>query len=514
VDARCPSENDFLARANGALTSEQARHFDAHVDVCADCRVMLAGAADALAEPGDERESAATFAAGEIIAERYVMVRWLASGGMGEVYEVHDTWMDEKVALKTIAAAIADDPRALSRLKAEVRTARRVTHENVCRVYDLGFYKRDREQIAFLTMELLPGVTLRQKLDIAGPFEGDVARRLIARMAEALRHAHAAGIVHRDFKSDNVMLMTASNGEISRVVVMDFGLARQSLVGTSQPLTPNSRTVFGTLDYMSPEQVMGRVATPASDVYSLGVVIFELLTGRLPFDGDTPLARALKRVTEKAPPLARSLPAVSKELEVCVATCLQQKPEARFASIDELLRVLDGQAVPRARFERWRAAMIAGLVFTLALALFLFMHRRPASAEMQTLRAGPGAVPGERAALASLRSDEMHAPQPSSAAIPSASSSVALVAATTPKVASARSVASPGHPLRPTPSIPGANPYALVRAETAAPALPRSERATSVDEATPVSKQPNTGTGDALLNPFGGGAPSALRIRH
>src|SRR5205085_73780 len=148
---------------------EDAGRLDGHIDVCPECRLVLAEAAAAVAEPiVAEPAPPITFAVGEVIAERYVVVRWLATGGMGEVYEVHDTWLDENIALKTIATAIADDSRALSRLKAELRAARRVTHANVCRVYDLGFCTRQDETIAFLTMELLRGVTLGQRLLTSG----------------------------------------------------------------------------------------------------------------------------------------------------------------------------------------------------------------------------------------------------------------------------------------------------------------------------------------------------------
>jgi len=144
------------------------------------------------------------------------------------------------------------------------------------------------------------------------------------------------------------------DGSLDRVVVMDFGLARLALVPESQPLTPSSHTVLGTLDYMSPEQVQGRHATTSSDIYSLGIVIYEVLTGSLPFAGDSPLARALSRVTERAPVLAAALPAIDPAWSECVRRCLEQNPTDRFATLGELLRELPAGAPPGQRFGRAR----------------------------------------------------------------------------------------------------------------------------------------------------------------
>jgi hypothetical protein len=500
----CPSENELLARVAGTLPKDRAAFVDIHVDACTTCRLALAEAASS-AEPEGGRGPSGTFAAREVIADRYIVVKWLATGGMGEVYEVHDTWIDERIALKTIVAAIADDPGALSRLKAEVRIARRVTHANVCRVYDLGFHQRGNEQIAFLTMELLKGVTLRRLLRERGPLSLDAARPLVAQMALALRHAHSAGIVHRDFKSDNVMLETGPDGEGQRVVVMDFGLARQSLVGTTQPLTPQSRTVFGTLDYMSPEQVMGRPASPASDVYSLGVVIYELLTGRLPFEGESPLARALLRVTEKPPPLARFLPTASTELEACVAKCLQLEPEARFATADDLLAGLGNGTVPPATPRPRRSkALFASIAIGMALAALVVQER---------IAKAPPEHPAAVASQVDTRVDvKTPAPGASKSAIgtaePLASTGEERLDSVVPAPKGPAPAAPPGTTARgPTParrapapvaSPPG--PLAPVPEPSTAPAP-----AASASTADAKPREVATGAGDGLLNPFAHG---------
>lgn len=335
---RCPSENSVLARAAGTLNPSEARLVDDHVDICSACRWQLAEAACDSSRPRPERPDSATFSAGELVADRYTIRRRIAKGGMGEVYEAHDGWIDAVIALKTIVPAIADNDRALARLKAETRLARQVTHENVCRVFDLGFHQRRGEPLAYLTMEYLPGSTLRQRVRQIGPLAFDHARCVVQQMIAALSHAHSAGIVHRDFKSDNVMLVDANDSTPERVVVTDFGLAL--LVADSEPITSKSNRVLGTLDYMSPEQVVGRPATAASDIYALGVVIFELLTGRLPFEAETPLARALQRVTDPPLPISSILPGLDPSWSRAIERCLQLDPSDRFPSLEALSQAL------------------------------------------------------------------------------------------------------------------------------------------------------------------------------
>jgi hypothetical protein len=335
----CLDENTVLARAAGNLAPSSAALVDAHIDVCSACRWQLAEASFGSGSARPQRPDVTTFSANELVADRYRIRRRLAKGGMGEIYEAHDGWIDEVIALKTIVPTIADSRQALARLRTEVRLARQVTHDNVCRVFDFGFHERGGEQIAYLTMELLRGMTLRQHLQRSGPFTLERARPIVRQMIAALGHAHAAGIVHRDFKSDNVMLVDGGGSAGERVVVTDFGLAL--LVADTQPVSSTSNGVLGTLDYMSPEQVEGKPATEASDIYSLGVVVFELLTGRLPFEAETPLARALRRVTHA--PLA--LESVRDDIDPLwsevVARCLQRVPAERFPSLGALSAALD-----------------------------------------------------------------------------------------------------------------------------------------------------------------------------
>ncbi|HUO85357.1 MAG TPA: serine/threonine-protein kinase, partial [Thermoanaerobaculia bacterium] len=238
------------------------------------------------------------FADGEIVGERYRIIRFIGRGGMGEVYQTEDLDLDVEVALKTVRPEIAEHEKALERFRREIQLARKVTHPNVCRIFDVGRHlvttdKEEPFEILFLTMELLRGETLAEHLRSEGPIPSGSALPILTQLASGLAAAHAAGIVHRDFKSSNVVLVRPEGGEV-RAVITDFGLARgihpedtltSSLSVSSQPV--------GTPTYMAPEQVAGREVTTATDIYAFGVVMYEMLTGVPPFVGDSPLSTAV-----------------------------------------------------------------------------------------------------------------------------------------------------------------------------------------------------------------------------
>ena len=265
---------------------------------------------------------------GQVLAGRFRIVRFLGQGGMGDVYEAEDQELKERVALKTVRPEIARLPGALDRFTREIQLARKVTHPNVCRIFDVSHHG----EVTFLTMELLQGETLECRLRQAGAFSEGEALPLVRQVAEGLAAAHRLGIVHRDFKPANVMLVPEPDGGV-RAVVTDFGLARGAeAAGDGLTLQGD---VLGTPAYMAPEQVTAEEITPATDVYAFGVVLYEMSTGVQPFVGETALSTAVKRLRED--PLAPRLraPSLDPAWEAAILRCLAREPRDRFARIQD-----------------------------------------------------------------------------------------------------------------------------------------------------------------------------------
>jgi serine/threonine protein kinase len=272
------------------------------------------------------------------VADRYRVIRRVAEGGMGEVYEAEDLELSARVALKTVRPDIAAQPRVVERFRREIALARRVTHPNVCRVFDLGFHGRPTS-VTFLTMEFLEGETLSARLS-RGPMPAEEALPVIVQMAAGLGAAHDSGVIHRDFKSSNVIL--AGEGASLRAVVTDFGLARPSEDGPRGALTLEQDGLMGSPAYMAPEQVAGLSIDRRADVYALGVVIFEMVTGSWPFVGETAMLTAVKRLQEAPPSPRARCPSLDDRWEAVILRCLTRDPAARFADVREVPTALGG----------------------------------------------------------------------------------------------------------------------------------------------------------------------------
>ena len=252
---------------------------------------------------------------------------------MGEVYRARHVKLGREAAVKVLPSEVASDPERLHRFEREARAASALNHPAIVTIYDID----EHEGTTFIAMELVDGVTLRNRLS-EGPLDTAEARRLASAIAEGLARAHAAGIVHRDLKPDNVMI-TADG----RVKILDFGLAKQipSAVEAGSDLTTMSHTtqhgmVLGTVPYMSPEQASGRPVDGLSDQFSFGVVLYEMLCGRRPFEGDS-VATLLSAILRDEPPPPRSLrPETPREVEEIVHRCLEKDPGERYASFEEV----------------------------------------------------------------------------------------------------------------------------------------------------------------------------------
>jgi len=285
------------------------------------------------------------FAPGETVAKRFRILRFIAQGGMGEVYEALDIELKQKVALKTVRSTFLTDANALERFRQEIVVAKRVTHPNVCRTYDLFRHEATKDgesDLLVVSMEFLAGQNLDQLLKEKGKLGTAEALPLVKQMVAGLAAAHQAGVVHRDFKSNNVMLVPAGAGSGSlRVVVSDFGLAH-SLDAGEFALTRTGE-MLGTPAFMAPEQVAGKEITPATDIYALGVVMFEMVTGRLPFEGRNWREVAFSRL-ETAPAVPKSLqPDLDEKWSRTILKCLEREPLDRFALVQDVERALTGE---------------------------------------------------------------------------------------------------------------------------------------------------------------------------
>ena len=314
-----------------------------------------------------------TLAAGTRLG-RYEVLAPLGSGGMGEVYRARDVSLSREVAIKVLPAGFATDPNRLRRFEQEAHAVGQLNHPNVVTVHDVGSH----EGAPFVVSELLEGDTLRARIE-AGPLPVEQAVDYALQATFALAAAHDKGIVHRDLKPEN-MVVTRDG----RLKVLDFGLAKllrptEAVLGTvsqadTGPLLTGPGLVIGTMGYMSPEQLRGQAVDPRSDLFAFGVVFYEMLTGRRPFLGPTPVDTATSILKDDPPPLADWRPGIPPALESIIRRCLEKMPEQRFASAHEVADALRGASwslprwrrVPRAL--RWGlgAAAVAALLVTSA----------------------------------------------------------------------------------------------------------------------------------------------------
>jgi tetratricopeptide (TPR) repeat protein/tRNA A-37 threonylcarbamoyl transferase component Bud32/TolB-like protein len=266
--------------------------------------------------------------AGTVLAGRYEILNVLGTGGMGSVYRAQDRELDRLVALKVIRPELARNAAIVDRFKQELRLSHQVTHRNVVRMYDLA----EDSGMRFVTMELVAGRDLRSILEERGKLPSDEAVDILQQICFALEAAHGVGILHRDLKPQNVMREAAG-----RVVVMDFGLAR-TIEGDGMT---QSGALVGTMEYMSPEQALGKDLDQRSDIFALGLIGYEMLTGNMPFKAESAIASLLKRTRERAVPCVQLDPNIPGALSDIIGKCLESDVEQRYGNVGEVLRDLE-----------------------------------------------------------------------------------------------------------------------------------------------------------------------------
>ena len=258
------------------------------------------------------------------LAGRYSLQRELGRGGMGIVYLAHDVALERPVALKLLQPQLASQPALKQRFLNEARTAAKLSHPNIIPIFAVD----EVDDLVFFVMAFVDGETLGERVRSRGPLPSSELARILREVGWGLAYAHAQGVVHRDVKADNIMIERGSG----RALVVDFGIAR---VIRNTGVTGDGE-ILGTADYMSPEQASGEVADHRSDIYSLGIVAFYALSGRLPFEGATVGAVLAKHITQPAPPIAESVPGLPATLGDAIDRCLAKDPSSRFASAEEL----------------------------------------------------------------------------------------------------------------------------------------------------------------------------------
>ncbi|HXA85312.1 MAG TPA: protein kinase, partial [Candidatus Dormibacteraeota bacterium] len=280
-----------------------------------------AGAKRAMSSTGNILE------VGQVLGGRFEIQEMLGIGGMGAVYKAYDRDIDRVIALKCIRPELAKDPEITQRFTQELLLARQIAHKNIIRIFDV----RDSGGLKFITMEYVEGQDLGSLVESKGKLTVAESVAIVMQICSGLACAHAEGVVHRDLKPSNIMVDPQG-----RVVVMDFGLARADHIGQMT----QTGAVMGTYQYMSPEQAKGTKADARSDIFTVGIILYELLTGKTPYSADSALASLLKRTQETAVPASQIDPAVPRPLSAIVARCLERDVAKRYQTADDLLNDL------------------------------------------------------------------------------------------------------------------------------------------------------------------------------
>ena len=423
---------------------------------------------------------------GQVVADRYHIIKKLGEGGMGTVYLGEHVKMGRKSAIKVMTQAMANDPDAVSRFNREASNASRLSHPNICQIYDFG---ETSDGLIYLAMEFIEGCSLSDLIEREGALPLPRAAGILRQSADALQVAHDQTIVHRDIKPDNIMIVQAKDGsDVAKVV--DFGIAK-AVAGdeTGQKVTKTG-LVVGTPEYMSPEQLSGDKLDGRSDIYSLALVLYKMLTGVLPFQSDTAQETMIKRLTDLPEPLAQARPDIAfpPALQAAMDRALARAVSDRYSSAGEFGRdvvaAVGGAAVPETRMDIDRVHSAATQMLDTEAAIKLVKKKGAAAAAAPGKKfplipalGGVGGV-GVLAVVAVLALGKgggggAGADSTQMAANPPAQSGTPQTAVT--------SQAQPGGTATPSTRVPGANP------------LP--------------GRQPPPGQANVAANPGGGTAP-------
>lgn len=265
---------------------------------------------------------------GHLLNERYRIKRTIGGGGMANVYLAHDMILDRDVAIKVLRLEFANDPEFIERFDREAQAATSLSHPNIVNIYDVG----EEEHILYMVMEYIDGLTLKEYIMQQGPLEVEETIRIMKQLTDAIAHAHANGLIHRDIKPQNILV-----DQVGNVKVTDFGIA----IALSATSLTQTNSILGSVHYLSPEQARGGMATKKSDIYSLGIVLYELLTAQLPFSGQSPISIALKHLQNETPSVRNIDPSIPQSVENIVLKATAKDPFHRYANVHEMEAALE-----------------------------------------------------------------------------------------------------------------------------------------------------------------------------
>ena len=266
---------------------------------------------------------------GKVLGNRYEIIAMLGAGGMANVYRARCTVLNRIVTVKVLRKELAEDKDFVRRFQMEAQAVALLSHPNIVSIYDVG----EEDGVPYLVMEYVEGFNLKEIIRERGPLSATEAVNIGIQVCAALEHAHSKGIIHRDIKSHNILVTPGG-----RVKVTDFGLAR--VLSIPSVTMTQSGSVMGSVHYFSPEQARGEEVTPQSDIYSLGVVLYEVLSGHVPFQGDNPISIALKHLQEEPKSLRLENPTIPNVLEKIIFKAMAKDPKNRFSSAEQMQQAL------------------------------------------------------------------------------------------------------------------------------------------------------------------------------
>jgi eukaryotic-like serine/threonine-protein kinase len=274
---------------------------------------------------------------GQLLDSRYQVLKKLGEGGMSYVYLAKEVATGQEVAIKVLSPKVASDKSSVARLRREAGLAMRLDHPNVCRIMRLG---ESKDRLIYLVMPFLKGELLSDREVQGGPIEVSAGIEILRQVCAGLHHAHELQIIHRDLKPENIMLVAEEDGTPERAVVMDFGLAKERRADPAIAKLTATGIILGTPEFMSPEQIRGKPLDARSDVYALGIVAFEMFSGKLPFQGRNPQEMMIARLRGQPLTLRQLRPDLPVSLERALARAMDTDPDARFATALEFAETL------------------------------------------------------------------------------------------------------------------------------------------------------------------------------